>query len=50
MFIQLQKQFRMVETEVVKSLCLDLTEYNINYTKKKKKKKKRTNRQKSDRT
>ena len=37
MFIQLQKQFRMVETVVVKSLCLDLTEYNINYTKKKKK-------------
>ena len=26
----------MVETVVVKSLCLDLTEYNINYTKKKK--------------
>ena len=25
----------MVETVVVKSLCLDLTEYNINYTKKK---------------
>ena len=47
MFIQLQKQFRMVETVVVKSLCLDLTEYNINYTKKKKQ---RTNRQKSDRT
>lgn len=38
MFIQLQKQFRMVETVVVKSLCLDLTEYNINYTKKKKSK------------
>ena len=37
MFIQLQKQFRMVETVVVKSLCLDLTEYNINYTKKKSK-------------
>ena len=37
----------MVETVVVKSLCLDLTEYNINYTKKKKQ---RTNRQKSDRT
>ena len=49
MFIQLQKQFRMVETVAVKSLCLDLTEYNINYTKKKKKKQ-RTNRQKSDRT
>ena len=28
----------MVETVVVKSLCLDLTEYNINYTKKKKSK------------
>ena len=27
----------MVETVVVKSLCLDLIEYNINYTKKKKK-------------
>ena len=27
----------MVETVVVKSLCLDLTEYNINYTKKKSK-------------
>ena len=38
MFIQLQKQFRMVETVVVKSLCLDLTEYNINYTTKKKSK------------
>ena len=48
MFIQLQKQFRMVETVVVKSLCLDLIEYNINYTKKKKKQ--RTNRKKSDRT
>ena len=48
MFIQLQKQFRMVETVVVKSLCLDLTEYNINYTTTKKKQ--RTNRQKSDRT
>ena len=31
----------MVETVVVKSLCLDLTEYNINYTKKKKKSKER---------
>ena len=48
MFIQLQKQFRMVETVVVKSLCLDLTEYNINYTTTTKKQ--RTNRQKSDRT
>ena len=28
----------MVETVVVKSLCLDLIEYNINYTKKKKSK------------
>ena len=49
MVIQFQKQFRVVEIVVEKSLYLELTEYNINYTNKREKKK-RTNRQKSDRT
>ena len=39
MVIQFQKQFRVVEIVVEKSLYLELTEYNINYTNKREKKK-----------